>query len=343
MEEISDFLHLSVPHSLYHYLSAMKISLIVTVLNEARSLPALLDTIAAQTRLPDEVIICDGGSTDKTIELLRAEMRFPLHVIARPGSNISQGRNAAIAAAAGEVIASTDAGVRLDPKWLEKLVAQDRILRHQVVAGFFLPDAQTPYEVALGATVLPTLDDIQPDRFLPSSRSIAFTKEAWRTAGGYPEWLDYCEDLVFDFALLAHYQPFAFAPEAIVYFRPRSSLRAFFKQYYLYARGDGKAHLWLKRHLIRYVTYLIGVPGIAVLSAFNPWCLLFYLVGAAFYLKRPYQRLRPRLRELGGSAFAQFTTIGWVPVIRLAGDVAKMIGYPIGLWWRLRHRSQVPG
>ena len=49
----------------------MTVSLIVTVLNEARSLPALLDSIAAQTRPPDEVIICDGGSSDNTIEVLR--------------------------------------------------------------------------------------------------------------------------------------------------------------------------------------------------------------------------------------------------------------------------------
>ncbi len=318
----------------------MKVSLIVTVLNEARSLPALLDTIAAQTRQPDEVIVCDGGSTDHTLDLLNAERRFPLRVIEQPGGNISQGRNAAIAAAAGDVIASTDAGVRLDPHWLEKLVGQGVVLPRPVVAGFFLPDVRTPFEVAMGATVLPTLADIPPDRFLPSSRSIAFAKEAWQAVGGYPEWLDYCEDLMFDFALLARYRPFAFAPEAIAYFRPRSSLRAFFKQYYLYARGDGKAHLWLKRHLIRYATYLIGVPSIALLSAISPWFLLLYLIGAAFYFKRPYQRLWPRLREL--NQISRLKAIGWVPIIRVAGDIAKMIGYPVGLWWRLRRRSQLP-
>ena len=126
----------------------MKVSLIITVLNEARSLPTLLDSIAAQTRPPDEVIICDGGSTDNTIDLLRAERRFPVRVIERPGSNISQGRNAAIAEASGEVIASTDAGVRLDPQWLEKLVEQaDPIATASPFqrtgrgrAGFFLPD-----------------------------------------------------------------------------------------------------------------------------------------------------------------------------------------------------------
>ena len=334
----------------------MTVSLIVTVLNEARSLPTLLDSIAAQTRLPDEVIICDGGSSDNTIELLHAERHFPVRVIERPGSNISQGRNAAIAAASGDVIASTDAGVRLEPKWLEKLIEPltpfpARASAHlgvppsgeqvrEVCAGFFLPDVHTPFEVAMGATVLPQLADVQPEKFLPSSRSVAFTKAAWQAVGGYPEWLDYCEDLVFDFALLKKYRPFAFAPEAIAHFKPRGSLKSLFRQYYLYARGDGKANLWLKRHLIRYGTYLVGIPAIALLSAISSWFLLLYVIGAALYLKRPYQRLIPMLRSLNRSASAQLKAIGWVPVIRVTGDIAKMIGYPIGIAWRIQHKQR---
>ena len=326
----------------------MAISLIVTVLNEARSLPTLLDSIAAQTRLPDEVIVCDGGSTDNTIDLLRAERRFPLHVIAHAGANISQGRNLAIAEASGEVIACVDAGVRLDPKWLEKLVEplapspalpRSNEQGREVCAGFFLPDGHTPFEIAMGATVLPQLSDVNPATFLPSSRSVAFTKAAWQAVGGYPEWIDYCEDLLFDLALREKFGAFAFAPEAIAYFKPRSSLKSFFKQYYLYARGDGKANLWLKRHLIRYGTYLIGVPAIALLGLISLWFWLLYVVGAILYLKRPYQRLRPMLR--GVSRSGQLQAIGWVPLIRVAGDIAKMLGYPVGVRWRQQNRRQV--
>jgi glycosyltransferase involved in cell wall biosynthesis len=325
----------------------MKVTLIITVLNEARSLPTLLNSIAAQTCPPDEVIICDGGSTDGTIDLLRAERRFPVRVIERPGSNISQGRNAAIAEATGDVIASTDAGVRLDPQWLEKLIeplAPSPALPspneqgREACAGFFLPDAHTPFEVAMGATVLPQLEDVKPEKFLPSSRSVAFTKAAWQTVGGYPEWLDYCEDLVFDFALLKEYGSFAFAPEAIAYFKPRGSLKSFFRQYYLYARGDGKANLWRKRHLVRYGTYLVAIPAIALLSRIRPWFLLLYVIGAALYLKRPYQRIIPMMRGLDRSG--QLKAIGWVPIVRITGDIAKMIGYPIGVWWRFRHKPK---
>lgn len=319
----------------------MKVSLIVTVLNEARSLPALLDTIAAQTRQPDEVVVCDGGSTDGTLDVLRGETRFPVRVIERPGCNISQGRNFAIEAATSEVIASTDAGVRLDPKWLEKLVekaGQDdtRSVSH-VVAGFFLPDVHTPFEIAMGATVLPQLREIDPAKFLPSSRSVAFTKTAWQAVGGYPEWLDYCEDLIFDFALRDKFGAFAFAPEAVAYFKPRSSIKSFFKQYYLYARGDGKANLWLKRHLIRYATYLVALPVITWLAAkVNLWFAVLYIAGAAVYLKQPYQRLWPALRTLERAG--QLKAIGWVPIIRVVGDIAKMMGYPVGVVWRRRRR-----
>ena len=317
----------------------MPVSLIVTVKNEAGSLPTLLDSIAAQTRPPDEVVVCDGGSTDATLSILHAETRFPLRVVERPGANISQGRNAAIEAASGDIIASTDAGVRLESDWLRHLIAPfERDPKTMVVSGFFLPAPQTVFEVAMGATVLPERRDIRPDKFLPSSRSVAFKKDAWQAIGGYPEWLDYCEDLVFDFALLEKHRPFALAPDAIAYFRPRGSLQAFFKQYYQYARGDGKAKLWLKRHLIRYTTYLIGVPGIALLSAaISPWFLLLYVIGGMAYTCTPYRRLRSKLRTM--SLMDKLKAIALVPIIRVAGDAAKMVGYPVGVAWRVKHRA----
>src|ERR1051326_5124055 len=88
---------------------------------------------------------------------------------------------------------------------------------------------------------------------------------------------------------------FAFAPEAIAWFRPRPSLAAFFRQYYRYARGDGKADLWRARHTIRYATYLTAVALLVRRSRLS-WLLL---VGVAAYSRRPCQRLD--LRGLSGT------------------------------------------
>jgi hypothetical protein len=43
------------------------------------------------------------------------------------------------------------------------------------------------------------------------------------------------------------------------------------------------------------------------------------------------------------SAMHKLYAIALVPCIRLVGDVGKMIGYPFGWAWRLRHRSTTAG
>jgi glycosyltransferase involved in cell wall biosynthesis len=318
---------------------------IATVYNEGSSVRRLLDSLAVQTHVPDQVVIVDGGSSDDTLEIMNqyaTTQALPLQVISQPGANISQGRNTAIAAAKGPIIAVVDAGVRLTRGWLAALV--EPFEQHPdttAVAGFFVPDAHTPFEVAMGATVLPNRSEIDPSSFLPSSRSVAFVKRVWSKVGGYPEWLDYCEDLIFDLAIRDHFGPFAFAPDALVHFQPRTTMRAFFTQYYRYARGDGKASLWPKRHAIRYLTYLVALPVLLVLAVLHsPWWLLGLLLGGAVYLWTPYRRLfeAVRGRPLGTVLY----TVALVPCIRVVGDVAKMIGYPVGWVWRLRHRNEIP-
>jgi glycosyltransferase involved in cell wall biosynthesis len=307
-----------------------RVALIVTVLNEAASIDALLESVAAQTRQPDEVVIVDGGSTDGTWARLQPwATRLPLHVLEAPGSTIARGRNVAIESTTAELIAVTDAGVRLEPDWLANLLARLSV-DVDVVSGFFAADAMTVFERAMGATVLPALADVRADRFLPSSRSVLFRRSAWQAVGGYPAWLDYGEDLVFDLALRSNRCSFAFAPDALVWFRPRSSLGAFFRQYYRYARGDGKADLWRLRHAIRYLTYLSAV----YLLQRGGWSLLLLGLGAAAYTRRPYQRLAPLLAGQPSRAVASAVML--VPIIRLVGDLAKMLGYPVGLAWRFR-------
>ena len=318
------------------------ISLIVTVLNEGDNIRQLLDSIAGQTRPPDEIVIVDGGSVDNTVEILRAYgERLPLRLLVAAGCNISQGRNLAIAEARGDIIAATDAGVRLAVDWLETLTTpllDDHALG--VAAGFFRADPQTPFEIALGAATLPLVDEIDAGSFLPSSRSIAFRKRAAQGIGGYPEWLDYCEDLIFDLRLRLAGERFVFVPGAVVYFRPRPSLRKYFRQYYLYARGDGKADLWRKRHFVRYATYLCLVPGIGIAGWLaHPLLWSGWLIGGMVYLYRPLRRLPVVLRAAENRSLALWMVCSaWLPLLRLLGDMAKMLGYPRGWLWRLQQK-----
>lgn len=310
------------------------ISLVCTVKNEADSIGALLDSMLAQTRPPDEIVVNDCGSSDATVAIVEGYIaRGHAIRLVHGGHNIPSGRNNAIGCARGAIVACTDAGLTLDRHWLEWITQPLLDGQADVVGGFFHPAPRSLFEFALAATNYRDAGEIDAATFLPFGQSVAFRRTAWEQAGGYPEWASHCEDLLFDMALQRAGMRFAFEPRAFVNFEPRSSFAAFARQYFNYARGDGVAGLWPKRHLARYATYM-GGTGLALVAARKPWVWLLHLAGVYAYCRTPWQRIRRRAPNLPAADFAHAALL--VPLIRVVGDMAKMAGYPAGLLRRWR-------
>lgn len=80
----------------------MKISVVTAVLNRADTVGAALDSVARQTHAEVEHIVQDGGSTDGTLEILRA--RAPEHLESAPDLGLYDGINRGISRATGAVI-----------------------------------------------------------------------------------------------------------------------------------------------------------------------------------------------------------------------------------------------
>jgi glycosyltransferase involved in cell wall biosynthesis len=305
----------------------VKVSLVGTVLNGAGHVEEFLASLAAQTVRPDEVVIVDGGSTDGTVERLRAA--GGITVIEEPGANIARGRNLAIAAAAHDVIAVTDVDCVLEPDWLEQLlVPMDR--GADVSMGFYTPITDGLIQECLAAVNLP-LDPSEVDarRFMPSARSIAFRRDALEAAGGYPEWLDIGEDMWVNHRWRELGLDLEFAPAALVHWRLRPTLGAVWLQYFRYARGDAHGGMHPERHALRY-----GVYAGAALASRSRHRLpaLAALAGAAAYARTPVRRAWRRIGDPGGRAAATVLVpalMGWI-------DTAKMAGYAAGLADRAR-------
>lgn len=318
---------------------SVTVSLIATVLNERDGLSAWIAAIDRQVLQPKQIVVVDGGSTDGTLELLHAwTARRPAAVIvlSHPGASISVGRNLAMQGATGTIIAVTDAGTIADPQWLEQLVHAFDDASVDVAAGFWTVRRSGRWERALAAATMPDACEINPQAFLPSSRSVAF-RRSWFDAGvHYPEWLDYCEDLIFDLSLRRAGARFHVVPDATVEFHVRPNARAFWRQYRLYARGDGKAGLFAKRHALRYITYTTLA---AALLRGKPTELAIVALAGVGYASRPVKRLLRRRQDTSACDLA--LTVPLAVALVLLGDLAKMVGYPAGLRWRRQRYGRI--
>jgi glycosyltransferase involved in cell wall biosynthesis len=99
--------------------SKRPLTVIIPTLNEIAYLPGLLDALAAQTCLPDEVIVADAGSTDGTAEMARAH---GARVIA--GGMPAVGRNAGACSAVGNLFLFLDADVLPPPDFIARALEE---------------------------------------------------------------------------------------------------------------------------------------------------------------------------------------------------------------------------
>lgn len=304
----------------------MRTALIATVLNEAERIGELLASMVNQTRIPDVIVVTDGGSTDGTLDRLREfadASPLPLQ-ISRVAGNRSVGRNAAVRESGADLIAATDVSV-LDPQWFERIIGPLERGEADVVAGWYELLVRTPRERAVGLLTQYSLEEVDPEHFLPSSRSIAFTRTAWERAGGYPEHLLTTEDTVFDLALKEVGCRFVFEPNAIVRWRPAASVGAAYRMYRQFAESDGEAGIFLWSYTWYGLLYGAYGAGILILLAAFYIPSLSILLGAGIPIYLVF-RIRKLFRE------GLWSEMLYGLLVVLALDIARLTGYLKGRW-----------
>jgi len=287
-------------------MAKVNFSVVATVYNEEDSIVALLDSLINQSLLPSEIVLVDGGSSDSTIPLITEkakESKVTIKVLKHPGLNRSEGRNIGIEKAENEHIAVTDAGCEADKYWLEEL--SDKFKDGtESVAGYYMPVINQPIQKLFAAYVALGPKNFNPDTYLPSSRSLAFTKKVWKQAGKYPESLETCEDLIFA-RNLKNLGTMSVNHKALVYWRQADGMESFFKQIRGYAEGDVIAGY--RPHLkkiatvwLRYVVFLLFPP-------------LFLI-----YIFYPFWKFKHEVRGVQDGLV--------LPLVQITADWAIMVG-----------------
>ncbi len=311
----------------------------MTVKNDPGGCAVTLESLETQTRRPDEIIVVDGGSTDRTIHVIHRQTATNprVRLIEAPGANIARGRNIAADAAKSEIIASTDAGCRAEPEWLEKLIEPfETDAATEFVGGFYRINSHTLLEEVVGlATMRGQLDPVCPETFNPSARSMACTKSVWSRAGGWPEWIGFSEDTLFDHKVRGMGVGWRFAADAIVHWRPRPSLRGIAKQFYNYGTGRGHTQIGASgfAYNLRNIALLLTMTGLCFVTEWAIPALLslvIYFYGWTFHGKA--MRIARRTRRL--AAYPLCFVVMWVVLS------SNLAGYLVGSWQRWRDRGR---
>jgi hypothetical protein len=174
----------------------------------------------------------------------------------------------------------------------------------------------------MAAVNLPDADELDEATFMPSSRSVAFRREAIVAAGGYPEWLDIGEDMYVDHRWRELGLDLRLARDAVVRWRLRTTLRDTWVQYFRYARGDAIAGMHPDRHAIRFAVYGGALYAVGSRGSLRK---LAAAAGAIAYAARPVRRARKRFRGPD-----RITALVAVPALMAFTDAAKMAGYLAG-------------
>lgn len=307
----------------------MKVSVCITVFNEEKSISALLDSLLAQTKKPSEIVIVDGGSKDKTVQIIRhyQKKNKKIRFLVEPGS-VAHGRNVSIEIARNEIIAHTDAGCVARRDWLEKITRPFRYTEIDIVAGFYKMSAKNSMQRAMNVYHGVPSQRFDPTSFLPSTRSVAFRKKVWEEVGGYSEKLQKAgEDTLFIHQAVSKGFKITRVKDAQVLWRETVSFTFTdsLKKFYQYARGDAQAGVWwhpakqIATHNIKilaiFIRYLAGlvilIYGLKLLAII----VILYLFWSIF-------KWRDVVRDWGSRA--------WLPIIQVSSDFAVMAGFTSG-------------
>lgn len=189
------------------------IGVIIPLYNKGEYIASTLDSVLAQTRRPDEIIVVDDGSTDNGTELVERYVGQGVRLIRQANSGVSFARNTGIRHAASSHVAFLDADDLWHPNHIAVLHDLIVLYPHK---GFY----STAHEIRqrgerfLPKSAYPDGAMVEVDDFfaamsvgfaLVQSSAVCVKRDACLEIGGFPVGIRWGEDIVVSIKLARGY------------------------------------------------------------------------------------------------------------------------------------------
>ncbi|WFC40776.1 glycosyltransferase [Pseudoxanthomonas sp. SE1] len=199
----------------------IEVSVIIPTYNRRDLLPRAIDSVLAQTRRIDEIIVVDDGSTDGTADMLQARYGERVKHVWQSNAGVSAARNHGLRLARGRYLALLDS----DDEWLpEKTALQVAFLESRPDFGMVVCDVERIDGDYRHIDVFHRRDVIREDgwalRWLLHNpalvpASVMLRRQVVDQLGGFDETLRTAEDLEFHLRVARHW-PIGVVEQALV-------------------------------------------------------------------------------------------------------------------------------
>jgi glycosyltransferase involved in cell wall biosynthesis len=256
------------------------VSVIVPARNEERSIGATLEALRGQDYRNLQIIVVDGDSTDRTVEVVQRHISEDprVELLSNPRRITPVSLNVALAHARGPWLVRMDAHSMVDSGYVSAAVSRLREGGWGGVGGRKDGTASTPAGKAIaaalgskfgvGGSVYHHGVTEQEVDHIPFG---AYPTELVRKLGGWDPRLITNQDFEFDYRIRQTGAPLLFDPRLRIAWQSKETVRDFYLQYRRYGRGKvDVARLHPKslrpRHLMPplFVSYLVAAAAVAV-------------------------------------------------------------------------------
>lgn len=298
------------------------VTVAIPVLDEAEHLAATLDSIRAQTYpFVMEVIVVDGGSTDRTCEIARGYEGLAVRVFDNPNRAQAPALNIALREARGELFVRVDGHCVLEADYVERCVDALNVSGAAIVGGGMSPEADgaVPHGIARAMTSRLGAGPARfhtggPAGWVDTVYLGAFPTALARGLGGYAEDVGVNEDA--ELAIrLGRMGGVWFDPAIRSHYTPRRSVRALARQFYRY----GHSRALTVRHYPETLRPRQMVPPLLVLALLSPWRRKVLAVYGAGILARTAMEAARDPRAAPGFAVS-------LPTMHVAWGVGFLVG-----------------